>query len=268
MCGLIAMIQRWKYERQVEKLRKKYAELDITLQTIKEDRAARKAEILTSVYKYYKQMEKRNVSITLEKAKEWYKAGGDLREIALQAFKESELKSRDFTYVTSWQKACEVLGLCPAEINEKYSTLREIDEQLACLFLLKIILQAVNGPDWKANQQDTVHVPWLWSHKEKSDALKWVNEKPETRFYIGSYNVKNKVRYLTGGDCDSFYSFFGPYFSGYSVFGLVAYGAGVSLLACKTADIATHVSKYFGNLIMGVIHYEQYDGSNFNAPQN
>ena len=268
MCGLIDMIQRWKYERQVEKLRKEYAKLGITLQTIKEDRAARKAEILTSVYKYYKQMEKRNVSITLEKAKEWYKAGGDLREIALQAFKESELKPRDFTYVTSWERACEVLGLCPAEISEKYSTISEIDEQLAYQFLLKIVLQAVNGPDWNTNQQDTVYVPWLWSYKEKSDALKWVNEKPETRFYIGFYSVKDKVRYLTGGGCDSYGSCFGPRCSGYSIFGLFADGAGVSLLACKTADIATHVSKYFGNLIMGAIYYEQYDGSNFNAPQN
>lgn len=36
-------------------------------------------------------MEKRTIEITLEKAKELYKAGGNLKEIALQAFKEEEL---------------------------------------------------------------------------------------------------------------------------------------------------------------------------------
>jgi hypothetical protein len=34
----------------------------------------------------------RTVKLTLEKAKEWYKKGGELREVALQAYKEDELK--------------------------------------------------------------------------------------------------------------------------------------------------------------------------------
>ena len=42
--------------------------------------------------KFYKEMkEERNITLTLEKAKEWYKKGGELREIALQAFTEKEL---------------------------------------------------------------------------------------------------------------------------------------------------------------------------------
>ena len=40
--------------------------------------------------KPYKEME-RNITLTLDKAKEWYKKGGELREIALQAFSEREL---------------------------------------------------------------------------------------------------------------------------------------------------------------------------------
>ena len=42
--------------------------------------------------KLYKEMkEERNITLTLDKAKEWYKKGGELREIALQAFSEKEL---------------------------------------------------------------------------------------------------------------------------------------------------------------------------------
>ena len=44
--------------------------------------------------KLYKEMkEERNIKLTLEKAKEWYKKGGELKEIALQAFTETELNS-------------------------------------------------------------------------------------------------------------------------------------------------------------------------------
>ena len=42
--------------------------------------------------KLYKEMkEERNITLTLDKAQEWYKKGGELREIALQAFTEKEL---------------------------------------------------------------------------------------------------------------------------------------------------------------------------------
>lgn len=42
--------------------------------------------------KPYKEMkEERNITLTLDKAKEWYKKGGELKEIALQAFTEKEL---------------------------------------------------------------------------------------------------------------------------------------------------------------------------------
>lgn len=46
-------------------------------------------------------MEKRNIEISLEKAKEWYKQGGDLKEVALQAFSESELIDK---FPSSWEE--------------------------------------------------------------------------------------------------------------------------------------------------------------------
>ena len=42
------------------------------------------------ILKPYKEME-RNITLTIDKAKEWYKKGGELKEIALQAFTEKEL---------------------------------------------------------------------------------------------------------------------------------------------------------------------------------
>jgi len=41
--------------------------------------------------KKFKMKEERNITLTLDKAKEWYKKGGELREIALQAYSKEEL---------------------------------------------------------------------------------------------------------------------------------------------------------------------------------
>ena len=54
--------------------------------------------------KFYKEMkEERNIKLTLDKAKEWYKKGGELKEIALQAFTEKELNPLP----KSWEEFCE-----------------------------------------------------------------------------------------------------------------------------------------------------------------
>lgn len=46
-------------------------------------------------------MEKRNVTVTLEKAKEWYNSNNEsLKEIALQAFSRDEIML-DFENITS-----------------------------------------------------------------------------------------------------------------------------------------------------------------------
>ena len=46
--------------------------------------------------------EERNITLTLDKAKEWYKKGGELKEIALQAFTEQELNPLP----RSWEEFC------------------------------------------------------------------------------------------------------------------------------------------------------------------
>ena len=50
----------------------------------------------------YPMKEERNITLTLEKAKEWYKKGGELKEIALQAFTEKELNPLP----RSWEEFC------------------------------------------------------------------------------------------------------------------------------------------------------------------
>ena len=61
--------------------------------------------------------EKRNITITIEKAKQWYKIGGELKEIALQAFTEQELNNE---LPESWEHFCK---LFPTIGGEAYITL-------------------------------------------------------------------------------------------------------------------------------------------------
>ena len=51
-----------------------------------------------------KMKEERFVTLTLDKAQEWYKKGGELREIALQAFSEKELNPLP----RSWEEFCDM----------------------------------------------------------------------------------------------------------------------------------------------------------------
>lgn len=75
--------------------------------------------------KLYKEMkEERNITLTLEKAKEWYKKGGELKEIALQAFTEKELT--EVGLPKTWEEFCKKY---PIERGEFYITsLSEIHE--------------------------------------------------------------------------------------------------------------------------------------------
>ena len=51
-------------------------------------------------------MKERNVTITLDKAREWYNKGGELKELALSAFTENEIK--EIVLPNSWEEFCEM----------------------------------------------------------------------------------------------------------------------------------------------------------------
>ena len=63
-----------------------------------------------------KMKEERFVTLTLEKAKEWYKKGGELKEVALQAFSEKELTKVELP--KTWEEFC---GNYPIKDGESYA---------------------------------------------------------------------------------------------------------------------------------------------------
>ena len=70
-------------------------------------------------------MEERNVKISLDKAREWYNQGGELKELALSAFTEKEIT--ESTLPNTWEEFCEFY---PIKEKECYivldSTLSEV----------------------------------------------------------------------------------------------------------------------------------------------
>ena len=91
---------------------------------------------------YEKMKEERNITLTLDKAKEWYKKGGELKEIALQAFTEKELNPLPKT----WEEFCSSINKIHTEdidIPLTYKTSRKLE-----------ILRDIYRQGWKPNWLD------------------------------------------------------------------------------------------------------------------
>ena len=82
--------------------------------------------------KLYKEMKKeRNITLTLSKAREWYQKGGELREVALQAFTEEELNPLP----RSWEEFCKqghAVASWRDNIPIKYEVLFQLEQLRNC----------------------------------------------------------------------------------------------------------------------------------------
>ena len=70
-------------------------------------------------------MEERNVKLSLDKAREWYNRGGELKELALSAFTENEIK--EIVLPNSWEEFCK---LYPIKEEEYYIELNSIPTEV------------------------------------------------------------------------------------------------------------------------------------------
>lgn len=86
----------------------------------------------------------RNITITLEKAREWFNSGNtSLREVALQAFSEDELKS-SFKNITTFEEACKALELNYDTMSIVAKSIAVTSRASADMFQLNIIRKALN----------------------------------------------------------------------------------------------------------------------------
>lgn len=199
-------------------------------------------------------MIKRNVSITLEKAQEWYNSGNDsLKEIALQAFNENELKF-DFRSIKSLSDACNVLSLNYNEVLSESCYIKRISRASAAMFNLNIIKKALNlGKElsFTKNPEDS-YICYPFNPIIRRDSIYYSDEIKKGKIKIVSkFEVEGEI-YLILGDsaiakadltCTSGLSAFNSKNGSSQAFPNIAF------LGCASREIAEHFSRYFGTLI-------------------
>ena len=191
-------------------------------------------------------METRNVTLTLQKAKEFYNSDNDaLREIALQAFTVEELKSVSFREIKTFEDACKVLGLYKVKVECDINRLSQLEGKLGnhliAIYKLDIIRKALNGADWKPKMaKGNIYYGWVRFYKKPSDV-------PSDKKIIGNFIANGQKYLLAGGfgDC-RFSAGLGSFYSGY---GYGYSNADLGLFCCKSAEIAQYMSEQFGKLI-------------------
>ena len=157
-------------------------------------------------------METRNVTLTLQKAKEFYNSGNDtLKEVALQAFTEEELKTPKFTDIKTFWQAVEALDLytCDVKIDlEEFDDHRfeaHTAEHLKAIYELDIIRKALNS-NWKPSLvQGSVYYPYVRAYPAGPRAIEAASNN---NWKLGeSFKADGHKYTLVGGGCSCYDSY-------------------------------------------------------------
>lgn len=193
-------------------------------------------------------MKERNITITIDKAREWYNSENDtLKKIALQAFSENELKF-DFRSIKTFKKAYKVLALDYNDIECNIRGLSKISKSSAAMFKLNIIRKALNlGQDSHFTKHSSyIYFPYNPLITKNSTYFKDEIDAGKMEL-IGKIKSKEGEYYVLGGGVDN------TGYEGVSCFssniGVGHAYANTGFLGCATEEIAKHFSLYFGMLI-------------------
>ena len=195
-------------------------------------------------------MKERNITVTLEKAKEWYNSGNTtLKAIALQAFNKEEL-IYNFKDIKTLENACEALRLDYSIISIVAKDIATFSKTSAAMFKLNIIRKALNlGQDLhltKNPKDSSLYYPYN-PFASKSTAF-YKNELNSGKIeVIGKIKSEGEeYNVLGGGAAASGTAGLGDFHSG---MGVGVANALIGFLGCANKEIAQHFGKYFGMLI-------------------
>ena len=199
-------------------------------------------------------MKKRKITITLDKAKEWFNSNNEtLKELALQAFSEEELTTFDFTKIKTFEDALTALGYKESTKVYIRNTINDISmysKASAAITKLNIIRKALNlGQDLhltKDPENSYIYYPYTPFVTKSSTFYKSEINSGKMEV-IGKIKNEGEEYNVLGGHAYS------GGFAGLGIFGSY-HGVGdasadVGFLGCATKEIAQHLGKYFGMLI-------------------
>ena len=195
-------------------------------------------------------MNTRNVSVTLEKAREWYNSGNAaLKEVALQAFKEEELKE-GFKDIKNFHDACDALGINYESAFYTAENIAKYSRASAAMFKLNIIRKALNlGQDLHLtkNPKDS-YIYYPYNPFVTTNSTFYKSEiKSGAMEIIGKIKKEGTMYYVLGGDADNGGDSGLGHF--HSSNGVGRAYADFGFLGCANKEIAQHFSKHFGMLI-------------------
>ena len=196
-------------------------------------------------------MKERNITVTLEKAREWFNSGNaTLKEVALQVFNKDEL-IYNFKSITTFQKACEALGLNYGTMLSITNHITPVSKASAAMFELNIIRKALNlGQDLhltKDPKDSYIYYPYNPFVTKSSTYCK--NELNSGKVeIIGKIKSEGEEYYILGGSSSSCSNAgLGCFVDHYCGIGCAYNDTG--FLGCASKEIAEHFSKYFGAII-------------------
>lgn len=207
-------------------------------------------------YMFEETMEERTIKISLDKAREWYRAGGDLKQVALQAYTEEELKG-NFKSIKTFDDACKVLGISDLEfkgsknINWGKQDAQDTFNRWYALGKLSIIRKALNRGYEMKFTKGTIYYPYVFFIGKNCNSYR--NKFSEGDFIRISDFIVDNVKYtLVGGSTirgsyDGIGSF-RPNFADSRPW------TGMSFLGCATEEIARHMSRYFAKEMFEAIY--------------
>ena len=195
-------------------------------------------------------MEKRNITVTLNKAKEWFNSGNAiLKEMALQAFDKDEL-TYNFKNITTFKKACEALGLNYNAMFHITKSIATISKASAAMLKLNIIRKALNlGQDLyltKDTKDYCIYYPYNPFVTKSSTYYKSEINSGKMKV-IGKIKSEGEEYNVLGGSAaNGGYAGLGDFCSYNGVGSADTY---IGFLGCANEEIAQHFGKYFGMLI-------------------
>ena len=203
-------------------------------------------------------MEERNITVTLEKAREWFSSGdATLKEPALQAFSKDELAD-SYKRITTFKDACESLRLNYDIISIVTKDIATYSRASAAMFKLNIIRKAINlGYDLSLTKDpENSHIYYPSSVFIKEDSNRFKNSLNSGRIeVIGKIrNEGTLYKVLSGASTNAGTVGLGSLSSN------VCYtDANIGFFGCATKEIAAHFGKYFGMLITEAKYADMVD---------
>ena len=196
-------------------------------------------------------MKERNITVTLNKAKEWFNSGNaTLKEIALQAFSKDEL-TYNFKDIKTLENACEALGLDYSIISIVTKDIATFSRASAAMFKLNIIRKALNLDQdlhlIKDPEGSYIYYPYNPFVTKNSTYYKSEINSGKMKV-IGKIKSEGEEYNVLGGLANNGGSIAGlGRFRSYD--GVGSANASFGFLGCANKEIAQHLGKYFGMLI-------------------